>query len=207
MLINVSRIFLFLFSTLFFLGAISYAPKTNLLNDSFIEKYKTENFAKLKRNGKALNSELQKIRKSIECLALNIYYEARGEPFIGQIAVARVVMNRVHSGLFPNTPCKVIYQAHEIEVVDKEAGEIVTKRVCQFSWVCDDTKNPDKVKSTQDYKKAHEIAERIIIKNEWADIFSTSVLYFHNLHVNPKWNLEHVTTIGNHKFFTSDKKE
>ena len=49
--------------------------------------------------------------KQLECLAKNIYFEARNEPFVGQFAVALVTLNRVHDTDFPNTVCEVVYEA------------------------------------------------------------------------------------------------
>src|SRR5262249_59218925 len=48
--------------------------------------------------------------KAEKCLTDAIYFEARGEPVRGQIAVAQVVMNRVFSGYYPNTVCGAVYQ-------------------------------------------------------------------------------------------------
>ena len=45
-----------------------------------------------------------------KCLANAVYFEARGEPVRGQIAVAQVVMNRVFSPFYPNDVCGVVYQ-------------------------------------------------------------------------------------------------
>ena len=55
----------------------------------------------------------------LKCLALNIYFEARGEPESGQLAVGHVVM-------FPGTVCGVIQQ-----------GGALRRHRCQFSWWCD----------------------------------------------------------------------
>ena len=60
-----------------------------------------------KWNYKTIAMEATKQR---ECLARNIYFEARNEPFAGQFAVAMVTLNRVHDKQFPNTICKVVYQ-------------------------------------------------------------------------------------------------
>ena len=49
--------------------------------------------------------------EALVCLALNIYHEARDQPFIGQVAVAQVVMNRVHDDRYPNTVCEVVKQS------------------------------------------------------------------------------------------------
>ena len=51
-------------------------------------------------------------------LARLVYGEARGEPYVGQVAVAAVVLNRVRSSLFPNTISGVIYQSGAFSVVD-----------------------------------------------------------------------------------------
>jgi N-acetylmuramoyl-L-alanine amidase len=61
----------------------------------------------------------------IGCLALTIYYEARGEPEAGKRAVGHVVMNRARSGGFPGDVCGVVQQGGE------------RRHQCQFSWWCD----------------------------------------------------------------------
>lgn len=56
-------------------------------------------------------------RSQLTCLALAVYYESRGESLRGQRAVASVVMNRVRSPRFPNTPCAVIFQRSQFSFV------------------------------------------------------------------------------------------
>lgn len=51
-------------------------------------------------------------------LARLVYAEARGEPYVGQVAVAAVVLNRVRSSSFPNTISGVIYQPWAFSVVN-----------------------------------------------------------------------------------------
>ena len=46
----------------------------------------------------------------VNCLALNIYHEARNQPFMGKLAVGFVTLNRVKSKEFPNTVCGVVKQ-------------------------------------------------------------------------------------------------
>lgn len=58
-------------------------------------------------------------RKDINCLATVIYHEARGEPLIGQMAVAHVVMNRVRSDKYPDNICDVVYQPYQFSYIDK----------------------------------------------------------------------------------------
>lgn len=55
--------------------------------------------------------------KQVTCLALAVYYEARGEPLEGQKAVAAVVMNRVNSPRFPDTACEVVFQPRQFSFV------------------------------------------------------------------------------------------
>ena len=47
---------------------------------------------------------------AIACLATAIYFEARGEPMVGQVAVAQVIVNRVYDERFPDTVCDVVKQ-------------------------------------------------------------------------------------------------
>lgn len=46
----------------------------------------------------------------MKLMANAVYGEARGEPYEGQVAVAAVILNRVKSSEFPNTPSGVIFQ-------------------------------------------------------------------------------------------------
>lgn len=54
----------------------------------------------------------------IALLARLIYGEARGESYVGQVAVGAVVMNRIRSSAFPNTMAGVIYQKYAFTAVD-----------------------------------------------------------------------------------------
>lgn len=72
---------------------------------------------------------LHQIDKSLYCMAMNTFYEARGESMVGKVAVNLVVMNRTRSKSFPATACGVVQQ----DFVTDEGN-----RICQFSWVCDD---------------------------------------------------------------------
>jgi Cell Wall Hydrolase len=65
---------------------------------------------------------------NLRCLAEAVYFEARGEPYIGQVAVAQVVLNRARSGKWPRGVCAVIAQG-------VERGE-----KCQFSYMCKTTR-------------------------------------------------------------------
>ncbi len=61
--------------------------------------------------------------QDLQCLAKNIYFEGRNQPWVGQLAIAQVTLNRVKSVAFPATICQVVEQQR--------------KEICQFSWYCD----------------------------------------------------------------------
>ena len=139
-------------------------------------------------------------RDQIKCMAHNIYYEAGGESYMGQIAVARVVMNRVLHG-FAENPCKVIYQTTRKVNVETERATIH----CQFSWVCRGKLQPDT--TSQRYKTAEEIAEQVIYEDKWVDEMPNNVLFFHNKSVNPSWPYRTAMVIGNHVFYSYGKEK
>lgn len=117
------------------------------------------------------------------CLAKVIYFEARGEPIFGQIAVAQVTINRRDSNLFPRTICKVISQ---------------TTPVCQYSWYCDG--KSDDLPSNKEARLALALAKGLLTQ-EVIDI-TQGALFFHSTSINPGWNnLEKTVEIGAHVFY------
>lgn len=143
-----------------------------------------------KRAIKTVNAE------HIRCLATNIYHEASGEPFMGQVAVARVVMNRVKHG-FASSPCKVIYQS---TIVSDQDDPDQKRRVCQFSWVCAEKTPPSK--NNPIYIQAEDIARKVLAEDKWREVIPSNVLFFHNINVNPNWIYHRMMTIGNHAFYS-----
>jgi spore germination cell wall hydrolase CwlJ-like protein len=118
--------------------------------------------------------------QDIECLARNIYHEARGESLQGQIAVAQVTLNRVESGSFQNSVCKTVYARK------------------QFSWTNSGTK---KVKDTKAWKDSVAVATAVLTKSVHLPDFKA--LYFHTKQVKPSWNRDKrvLAVIGNHIFY------
>ena len=89
-------------------------------------------------------SVMENRKKQLTCLATNIYFEARNEPFAGQFAVALVTLNRVNDTAFPNTICDVVYQGiHTSDGFPKRDR-------CQFSWYCDGAS--DEVRNPKAYE-------------------------------------------------------
>lgn len=131
--------------------------------------------------------------KQLLCLTKNIYYEAGAESIEGKAAVARVVMNRVAHG-FARTPCNVIYQSTLVE----------DNKVCQFSWVCEGKREPNKNSAT--YKESAEVAYQVLAYDRYKEVVPASTLFFHNIHVDPSWPYRQVAKIGNHIFYSKAKK-
>lgn len=121
----------------------------------------------------------QKSRELL-CLAKNIYFESRGEPFHGKVAVAQVTLNRVnHETEFKSTVCGVVYQNK------------------QFSWTLDKTRVRDHKAWDESLKIAHAVMEGTL------RIPNFNALYFHTKQVRPSWRKTKkiVKTIGNHIFY------
>lgn len=129
--------------------------------------------------------------KQIDCLARNIYYEARGESFEGQMAVAQVTLNRVNSNQFPNSICAV--------VEEKTIARGYT--VCQFSWVCEPWNN-QRLKLSKD-NISYRIAELAILGQYSLPWITEDTFWFHATHVKPKWRHIHdkVARVDNHIFY------
>lgn len=112
-----------------------------------------------------------------ECLARAVYFEARGEPLEGQLAVAQVILNRVASGRFADTVCGVISQRG------------------QFSF--DHARLPAQ---SRDWRTAQAIAA-IAATASW-DAMAPRATAFHATRINASWSTMHkVGTIGNHVFY------
>ena len=141
--------------------------------------------------------------KQLACLAKNIFYEAGGEPVLGQAAVARVVLNRITHG-FGSNPCNVIYQSTIVQQ-ENDDGDTEKVKVCQFSWVCEGKSEPNK--NSPRYQQATQIAYEVLAYDAYNDIVPSSTLFFHNLSVHPTWPYQQAKKIGNHIFYSKIKKK
>jgi spore germination cell wall hydrolase CwlJ-like protein len=115
-----------------------------------------------------------------ECLAGAVYFESKGEPLQGQLAVAEVILNRASSGKFPTTICGVV------------------KQKSQFSFVRGG-KIPPIAKTSEAWRKAVAIAH--IAKKDLAEGGIGKAMFFHARYVSPRWRLTRVASIGNHIFY------
>ena len=127
------------------------------------------------------------------CLSTAIYFEARGEPKRGQVAVAQVILNRVRSPLFPETICGVVFQ-----------GQM--RKGCQFSFACDGhTDNP---RNDEQWATAQDIAKQITAGELWLPEVGYSTFYHAN-YVSPRWagSMSKIDKIGRHIFYKKRNEE
>lgn len=134
------------------------------------------------------------------CLALNIYYEARGSNMADKVAVADVVLNRVRDGRYPDTICEVVKQGKQKPSWKDPNRMVMVRNMCQFSWYCDgkdDTpQNPDL------WSEAQNLAWRISKFGDYRGI-TEGATHYHATYVSPQWanDLQMVGRIGAHIFY------
>ena len=125
--------------------------------------------------------------KQWRCLTTALYFEARGENKVGQVAVAEVILNRVDSNSFPDSVCGVIQQ-----------GQKYLNR-CQFSYMCD-----GKAEYIGDRKSFEELGKIawVMLKGK-PRILTGKATFYHSATVRPRWSRRLVRTarIGDHIFY------
>ncbi|GAB4357924.1 MAG: hypothetical protein Kow0026_18540 [Oricola sp.] len=138
------------------------------------------------------------------CLAAALYHEARGETRPGQLAVARVIVNRERSKTYPDTICGVVYQGAD------------NPPRCQFSFACDGL--PDAPRDLDTYRKLHRLAHVILEKgmpgrllpgdpHEWREGDYDQITHYHADNVSPSWckKIRRIGQIGRHVFYRSER--
>ena len=118
------------------------------------------------------------------CLATAVYFEARGESVDGQLAVARVVMNRAASGKYPPSWCATVTQPWQFSFVNPHTGQLPAPNYSSDAW-----------------RKAEAVA-KLAAANIVPSV-SNDVLWYHADYVAPTWrrNLTEVQKIGQHIFY------
>lgn len=121
------------------------------------------------------------------CLAEALYFEARGESPLGQVAVAEVILNRVDDGGYPGSVCGVVRQGHDSE------------GPCQFSFYCDG--KPEHIGNREVFERVGKIAWLMLEGKP--RILTGKATHFHAASVNPSWARRMVRTaqIGDHIFY------
>lgn len=116
----------------------------------------------------------------LQCLATAVFFESKGEPLSGQLAVANVVLNRSRSGRFPTSVCGVVTQRGQFGFV--RGGEL-----------------PAVDTDRRDWKTAVAVA-KVAMADAW-QAPAPDALYFHARRTAPGWNRDRVASIGNHIFY------
>ena len=135
--------------------------------------------------------------RQLRCLAEGMYFEARGEPWRGQLAVGRVILNRVASGNYPNTICGVVYQNSHLH------------NRCQFSFACDG--KADSIGNATVWYRVRGYAAWLLANNpnerdrsEYQVLASLeSATHYHADYVVPHWDkfFELTARLGRHIFY------
>ena len=129
------------------------------------------------------NWEYTDFKSEVECLAHNMFFEARDQSRQGIIAVALVTINRVKSDRFPNSICEVVWQKRR----SKKTG----KMVAQFSWTLDDMSNDPKdytqEQETLDF--IHSIADTMLSEQTLSNFydFTKGANHYHTVYIKPVW--------------------
>jgi spore germination cell wall hydrolase CwlJ-like protein len=128
------------------------------------------------------------------CVALAIYFEARGEPDAGQIAVAHVVRNRIEDPRYPDNACDVVKQGYYWN------GNPI-RNMCQFSFYCDG--KPEDPHDAQAWRDALYIVH---LSGLIPDI-TGGATHYHSTKVFPEWAYtgQVTTNIHKHVFYTGIK--
>tara|TARA_R100000541_G_C1870012_1_gene80643 strand:- start:275 stop:799 length:525 start_codon:yes stop_codon:yes gene_type:complete len=136
-----------------------------------------------------------------DCLVEAVYYEAGNQPFVGKIAVAQVILNRVNSKYYPNDVCGVVHQGPISKWWKEEHNMIVPiKWKCQFSYYCDGKDEvPYEGKSWND----SEHAAMLVLSNTLIKDMTEGATHYHADYVEPYWakKMNRTVTIDNHLFF------
>lgn len=117
------------------------------------------------------------VSPEMKCLATAIYYEARSESLMGQLAVGRVIVNRARSGRFPGSYCGVVYQPSQFSFNHTARGAV----------------------NSRQWRNALALAQ-IAHDGSWR-CDAEGALYFHAARVSPNWGRERVARIDNHIFY------
>ena len=138
-------------------------------------------------SSKLLSLPVPKSDKQMSCLAEALYFEARGEPIKGQLAVGEVILNRVEDTRYPSSICKVVNQG---------TGR---RFACQFTYTCDG--KLETVHERKPYEMALKIAKILLTTHERK--LTRGSTHYHSNYVNPKWSkkFERVAKFGRHIFY------
>lgn len=130
-----------------------------------------------------------------QCLALNMYHEARNQSWSGRMAVTHVVLNRVKDHRWKDSVCGVVKTAK----LNWKGNPLRNK--CHFSWYCDGLSDTPKEKVVWE-RIQMQTTEALALYNSGYDM-SAGSNHYHAKNVRPGWSYkyDHVATIDDHLFY------
>ena len=114
----------------------------------------------------------------LTCLAIAIYFEARGEPWVGQLAVGHVIMNRVEDKRYPDDICEAVKQG-----ITYKWSEHPVPNKCQFSFYCDG--KSDEPIDLEAYQESRMFAYGAMHRRTKDP--TDGATHYHADYVNPSW--------------------
>ena len=141
----------------------------------------------------------------IECMAQNVYHEARSQGTAGRLAVIAVTSNRVQDSRYPNTVCEVVKQGPH-RPSWKGTGELIPVRHrCQFSWYCDG--KADTVHNTELYNEIRDLSALVVRGDITVIDLTEGATHYHADYVSPAWAKTKTKTIEieDHIFYRWEK--
>jgi len=155
---------------------------------------------------KADTPETQNMKREIQCIADNIYWEARNQTVKGMIGVALVTRNRVADSRYPDTYCEVVTQGPTRQSWRDATVRIPVRNRCQFSWYCDGKSDVIPSVDSDLYAVARAIAFRVY-HGSFGD-FTSGATHYHADYVNPAWakTKTRTTKVGRHIFYRWEKR-
>ena len=195
-LASLARLVMFLLGT--WLVTLAILSTTRSIN---LNIYKEEAHAAVAFRDRPSDEQVSKLRRDLDCLARNIYWEARSESYDGKVAVAQVTLNRVMHKRFPNDVCEVVYQGPtRPSWKDKTVRHPVRHR-CQFSWYCDGKSDNIPTVNISIFRECYDIAKKVLIDGVRLPKIKNAI-YYHADYVNPGWPNPKIAKIGKHIFYS-----
>lgn len=141
------------------------------------------------------------LAEAVLIMTMNIYHEARGESYAGQLAVADTTITRVHDARWPNS-------VHDVVLQPKQFSWVAEKKVMDLQDLISlQHKILHSKKTTQRdinaYRQAEKIARKVL-KAGYKPRYKFT--HFHATRVNPYWARNRGVWIGNHIFYRKIKK-
>ena len=135
-----------------------------------------------------LHLEGKSLARAERCLANAIYFEARDQPYKGQVAVAQVVINRAFSGYYPEDICGVVYQNADHHLA------------CQFTFACDGKRKS--IGERGAWARANRIAKDALEGKVYEQAVGTAT-HYHAFYVHPNWvrEMKKLVRFGEHSFY------